>query len=122
MSLEVTISAGLAYRDANGVSLELFAEALQFDVTTTIVDRGQQSIATSDTAITKGSVGTMGWVFLKNLDPTNFVNVKTAAAGTIIVKLPPGGIAVFYVGSGVTAPVAVADTAAVLIDKLICSQ
>jgi hypothetical protein len=122
MSLEVVLRGGLAYQDSNGVGLELFAEALQFSVTTKVAFRGQQSIATSETPIELGSVAAVGWVFLKNLDGTNFVTVKTAASGTVFAKLPPGGICLLYLGSGVTAPVAVADTAAVLLDKLICSQ
>lgn len=122
MANELTISANLAYLDTNNVQEELAIESLRQSVTTKIIGRSQQVIATSETAITLAGVSSVGWLMLINLDATNFVNIKTAASGTIFAKLPPGGFCVLYLGSGVTAPVAIADTASCVIDKLICSQ
>lgn len=122
MANEITASGILAYADANGVKAELLTGAVQFNATTKVIHRGSQSIATSDTALQLGGVGTLGYVLLVNRDTTNFVSVKTATSGTIIAKLlPNGGFCLLYVGSGVTAPAAVADTAACVLDVLVLS-
>lgn len=122
MASEITIYGDLSYTDSNGVTAELLVDSLIQDVSTKVTLRGQQTIATSETPINFGSVSSAGWLIIKNLDPTNYVDVKTAAAGTIFAHIPPGGICLLYLGSGVTAPVAVAHTAPCVIDKLICSQ
>ena len=122
MANEVMISANLAYSDASGVKDELGVASFLADVTTKQTRRGQQSIATTETTLNLGGLAAVGWAALVNLDATNFVNVKTAASGTIFAKIPPGGVCLLYLGSGVTAPVAVADTAACLLDILLVSQ
>ena len=83
------------------------------------IEMSDFSVATSETTIQLGGLTTLGWAWFRNLDATNFVNIKTAASGTIIVKLPAGSSALFHFGSGVTAPVAIADTAACLIEYVI---
>ena len=71
-----------------------------------------QSIATSETTIVMGDATGAGWVFMQNQDATNYVEIKTAASGTIFAKLLAGEYCFFRFGSGVTAPVAIANTAA----------
>ena len=123
MAKEVSLSANVAYSDANGVKTELGQPSLQQDVTTKVTHRGQQSVPTADTAINKGAVASLGYYMLVNLDPTNFVTVKDAAAGKVIGVLKPGGgFMAGYAGSDFQNPVAVADTAACLIDVLLVSQ
>lgn len=122
MASEIQLTASLAYSDANGVTDELGVPTLTADVTTKVTSRAQQSIATSETVINLGGVSSVGWLILVNRDATNYVDIKTAASGTIFARLPPGGFCVLYLGSGVTAPVAVAHTAACVVDKFICSQ
>lgn len=122
MANEITLSGNLSYSDANGAKQELGVESLLQSVTTKITHRGQQSIATTETSIELGSVSSAGYVILINRDATNYVEVKTAASGTIFAKLPPGGFCLLYLGSGVTAPVAIANTAACIVDALVCSQ
>ena len=122
MANELTLTGNFAYTDANGAKQELGVDSLLQSVTTKVTSRAQQSIATSETTINLGGVASVGWLILVNLDDTNYVEIKTAASGTIIAKLPPGGFCILYLGSGITAPVAIANTAACIIDKLICSQ
>ena len=123
MAKEISLSANLAYSDANGVKTELGQPSLQQDVTTKVVHRGTQSIPTSDTAINKGAVSALGKYAIKNLDPTNFVTIKDAAAGKVIGVIKPGGdLMTGYAGSDFQNPVAIADTAACLIDVLLVSQ
>lgn len=122
MPAELTLSASVTYDDGVSQAESLSVADLLQDVTTKITTRGQQTIATSDTAINLGSVATLGYMILVNRDTTNYVDVKVAAAGTVIARLRPnGGFCMFLVGSGITAPVAIANTASCVIDKMICS-
>lgn len=122
MASELTLSFSMAYDDGVSDPESLSIAELFQDVTTKVTARGQQSIGITDTAINLGSVAALGYMVLINRDTTNYVDVKVAAAGTIIARLrPSGGFCIFLVGSGITAPVAIANTAACVIDKLICS-
>lgn len=110
------------YKDSNNVTDEIKITDLLVNVATKIISRAQQSINTIETALNLGSVGTLGYVILVNLDPDNYIDLKTAASGTIIARLDAGGgFAFFKVGSGITAPVAIANTSPCVIDKLLCS-
>ena len=122
MANEVMISANLAYSDASGVKDELGVASFLADVTTKQTRRSQQSIATTETTLNLGGLAAVGWAVLVNLDATNYVELKTGASGTIFAKIPPGGVCLLCLGSGVTAPVAVANTAACLLDILLVSQ
>lgn len=79
-----------------------------------------QSIATSDTAITIGSIATLGIVSIENLDTANFVDVGSYVAATFypLVRLLFGERYIFRVKPGLTL-YAKADTAAVKIQKTI---
>ena len=72
----------------------------------------QQSIATSDTTIVMGDATGAGWMFIQNLDGTNYVEFKPAAAGTVTAKILAGEWMVLRLGSGASAPVLIANTAA----------
>jgi hypothetical protein len=84
--------------------------------------RATQQITHDGRRIGLGWIGTLGWVMLVNRDPTNYVEVKTATSGTIFARLEPaGGFCLFKCGSGVTAPYAIANTAACVIEKFVGS-
>lgn len=118
MALEVTISASIAFDDGLRTgSLDVESRLLtsadpQF---ASII----QEIGTSEEVINLGGLASLGAFMLKNLDPTNFINIKTGSGGTIIAKLKPdtngdgkGGVLLMdCAGSGLTAPWAIADTA-----------
>jgi hypothetical protein len=73
-----------------------------------------QIIGTSSEALVLGDVTTIGYVYLKNLDATNFVSISvlaTAVAGTSFTKLLPGECCLFKAVS--TTITAIADTSAV---------
>ena len=82
---------------------------------------GSQTIPTTagGTALTKGGVGTIGWVWIKNTDSTHFVQIMTAVAGTAFMKLKPGQAFEGPLDPGIAAPAALADTASVNIEMLI---
>lgn len=76
------------------------------------------------TAIPLGGVTTAGgWAILQNLDGTNFAKVLNAASGTVFARLTPNDPPiVLRLDDSVTAPVILADTAAVVCAYLILEK
>lgn len=122
MANEAYIMASLSYLDSEGTKVQLDVPIKAANVATKVLACHKQSIATSETTIDLGAVTSMGWVLFVNRDATNYIEIKTAAGGTIIGKMltgePYGPV---RMGSGVTAPVAIANTAACRMDILILS-
>jgi hypothetical protein len=72
------------------------------------------------TAIPLGGVATPGgYLFVKNNDATNYVQLLTAVSGTAFCRLNPGEPAVFRLDAGLTAPAALAHTGACEIQFLL---
>jgi hypothetical protein len=113
MAAEITISASLELD--NGVIQEALSRSgLRFDQTGVKYQKHVQNIGTSEEAIDLGEVTSLGYCLAINLDNTNYVELRSATgAGNDIIKLPAkGGLALFHWGSDVSAPFAVANTAA----------
>lgn len=74
---------------------------------------GMISAATAGTDVTTTGITSLGWCYLKNTDPTNFVEWGPKDSGTFypIGKLLPGEECVFRLSPGKTLHVK-ADTAA----------
>lgn len=122
MSNEITLNASLAYADDESADLALeIAEALA-SVTTKKYIKAKQNIGTSEEAIGLGEVTSLGWALFINRDPTNYIELRTGTGATKFAKLRPGKFAFFEFGSGITAPYAIADTAACQMEYLIISQ
>lgn len=79
--------------------------------TTKVYNSGQKVIGTSEEAIPLGEVTSLGWFWARNLDETNFIQIRTGTGGTAFCKLLPGEACLLPLGSGITAPYAIADTA-----------
>lgn len=119
MANELTLNASVDYND--GVSR----------VTSQVVDRVDsvatsqkplkcvQLIGTSEEAITLPEGGAPGYALFKNLDATNYIELRVATAGAKFAKLRAdtnsdgtGGFALLELGSGAQVPYAIANTAA----------
>lgn len=124
MSAEITVGASLELDNGIVDVAGPLCSGLRFDITGAKYNRTVQAVGITEEALQLGETsGSLGWCLLKNLDNTNFVNVKTATSGTVFAKLlPKGGCALFYFGSGVTAPFVIADTAACNIEILTLVQ
>lgn len=81
----------------------------------------KQSIGTSEEAIVLGENTSPGWAFFINRDSTNYVELRVATGGAKFTKLKPGEFCLLRLGSGAQAPFAIADTAACVLEYLICS-
>lgn len=122
MATPLTCNFSLAYND--GVSSPISLQIIDFLATIAgkPTFRGQQTIAVTETTLNLGSITSLGYYAIVNLDPTNYVELKTASAGTIINRLDPaGGFVVGKWGSGITAPVLIANTLACEVDVILFS-
>lgn len=122
MASEITLNATLQYSDSDGTIDAIQVADKLVTVATKIIARHKQSVGfTVAVALNLGPVVSLGFIMVKNLDATNFVNVLTGTAGVIFAKIKPGECLLFRAGSGVIAPFIQADTAAVVVEVLICS-
>lgn len=113
MASEIIISAGLKV-SKGGASINLSASTAQ-DMSGEDMLQDTQLIGTSAEAVTFGEIsGAPAYIFVKNLDSTNFVTVGWTNPPTEI-KILAGKFALFPTSSGTI--YAVADTASVRVQK-----
>jgi hypothetical protein len=92
------------------------------DVATVAADRPRwhrQNIGTTAEAINLGTVAAPRWAVFINRDATNYVEIFTSNGGVIFCKLLAGEGCLIPLGSGVTAPYARANTAAIELEYAI---
>lgn len=123
MSDEITISCSLKL--ANGDLKESrSASNIYVDQTTQKSIGGVQSIGTTEEAVTVGDLTAAGFIYIRNLDATNYVEIGVKPGLTFypVAQLEVGDPpAIFKVASGVTL-YARANTNPVNIDKLILDR
>lgn len=126
MANEITVTGSLQYanpaQNIAQVGLSIFNTL--FSITGKNYVYGTMSVPTASggTAIPVSNLSNLGWAMLKNNDPTNYVQILSAVSGTVFLRIPPSGIALFYFDSSVTAPAAQAHTSTVLLEYLILEQ
>lgn len=82
---------------------------------------------TADTALPLGGVTNPRWLWIQNMDPTNYVSVKTAVGGTEFARLLPGPAGILGdpmlipLAPGITAPSVQANTASCVIQYYVFS-
>ena len=122
MSNTATLFASLVFANTTGGSAQMSAPSTSFSVTGDHFAQSIFSVPTTagGTAIPLGGVNAAGgFFFIKNNDPTNYVQILNAVSGTVLLRLNPGEFAMGRFDAGVTAPAALAHTAAVEINYLI---
>lgn len=120
MANELSITAALTFSKN---AIQQFARA----VTSLPVSVGSNggvydpgfSCSTGDQAIPLGGIPSLGYAWFHNLDATNSVNIKTASAGTVIITMKPGEVALFRFGSGVSVPAVNASSGTPLVEYVI---
>lgn len=121
MADEVTISFSLGYADSEEADVILALAQKFATVTTKRFIHAKQAIGTSEEAIKLGELASLGWAAFINRDPTNYLELRSATgAGNDIIKIPAGKGCLFYFGSDISAPFAIANTAACQMEYLIC--
>ncbi len=120
MAAEITIRASLSYRkgtDMDGIDLG----EISVTMTGTKVQRGVQLVGTVEEALLLGEPGAGGWLFLQNIDPTNYVQVRPAAGQTPLPRMRAGEPALFRLDAG-SVPTLQANTAACSVRYLLLSD
>ena len=117
MADEITISGSL--KVSNGLlTSSRSVTRLQANQAAQVSREGVQSIGTTYEAIDLGDVATAGYVYIRNIDTTNYVEIGTEASSAFapVIRLLAGEAALFRAGAVLFAK---ANTAAVKIDVLI---
>jgi hypothetical protein len=110
---EFTLGASLAYEDDEGTDISEILADIVDSITTKKFIHAKPEIGLSEEALALGEVTALGWALFINRDETNYLEIRSASgAGNDIIKIKPGKFALFHFGSDVTAPYAVANTAA----------
>ena len=113
MADELTISGlRVAFAKTNCPSFTFNAPTLTIDVAGTQWLDNVQSVGTTEEALVIADVAAGGYVYVQNMDPTNFVSIRQASAGTNFIKLLAGEFCLFRLSPDSTAPFIIADTAA----------
>ncbi len=119
MADEITIDINLKY-SKNGADSSFTARGVTVTVAGNPISEGVQSVGTSYEAIQMGEVTAPGYVVLKNLDATNYVEFSADSGGAnALVKTRAGQPALFPMDG--TTLYARANTAACLVQYKIYS-
>lgn len=121
MANEISITASLSVAKGNLATESLTVSAVHATLTGKQITKGTQTIPTTagGTAVVLGGLGSVGWIHVKNLDTTNYVDLMTAVSGTAFARLKPGEVALLRLPPAITAPAALANTASVDIEFLL---
>ena len=113
MANEITLKYSFSFTK-NGQTLDATSglQTLQVNVTGDNALQHIQSIGTSEEAITLGDITVGGYCFFKNLDATNFIEIRQGTGASDLIQLKAGEFAIFRISPDATAPYAIADTAA----------
>lgn len=80
MAQELQIQGQLAFSKAGAALSTIFTNAY-FDVSGSVGIKNEISVGTSDETLALGDISTIGWVYMKNLDATNYI--LAGADGTL---------------------------------------
>lgn len=111
MANELDISASMRFTKGQ-MDVPLSASGRLTITGTQYVKYNQVITQAAEVALELGTgIGTMGYMLVKNLDPTNYFEIRWGTGEEDVIKVPPKLFALFHVGSDMTAPYALADTA-----------
>lgn len=115
MANELKITAGINF--SKGGAKTNRRESISVDITGDAFSQQVQSIGTSEEEVAQGAdLGTPGYVFLKNMDSTNYIEVGSTT-GVYDIKLLAGEIALYRHNSATI--YAKANTSACLLEYII---
>lgn len=116
MANEVTTTSQLVMDNGNAAPFTLGGLSVITSLGNQLYIRQEVTVGTSEAALDKGSVSTIGWAYFKNLDPTNFIDIRRGSgSGNHFGRLLPGMEWSIYVGDTFV-PWAIADTGSCKLD------
>lgn len=119
MANELSHSIAISYAKGTPSDLVSRSESTTTTISGTAWQAGRQTIGTTEEQIDKGDVATIGYVYIRNMDATNYVEIGVVTA-QYSIKLPAGKDCWFY--SNGNTLYAKANTAAVDISYTIFSE
>lgn len=119
MANELSLTISLSEVKNNITTERSFSD--QFDVAGDALISAVQNIGTADETLSLGDVSAIGFIFLRNADATNYVEIGYTS-GTYFGKLLAGEYCVLRAGAGLTAIHAKANTAAINLDYVVFSN
>lgn len=111
MADEITISVSMGCVNGNYDPGTVRLNNLTFDQAAAGAVGDIQNIGTSEESLATGDISTEGWIILRNLDATNYIEIGATTAGNRLIRLEAGEPACFRVKPGATI-YCQADTAA----------
>ena len=118
---EITVEAKLSYTNSTvGITKQEVSVSKLVSITGSAYSGNVFSVPTTagGTAIPISNLANVRWLYVRNLDTTNFVEIMTATSGTKFAKLKAGEVLLIPLSANITAPAAIADTAAVKVQYL----
>lgn len=115
---EITTTGSISFAKGNVAAVSRALANLSVTVSGSKYVSGVQNIGTSEEAISLGDLGTPGWAWFKNLDGTNYIEIRPNTGVADLIKLKPGEFALFRITSDAV-PYAIANTAACNLEKII---
>ena len=116
MANELAISASLAFQKGAD-SASTGKSGVKLTVAGTEYIQVIQNVGITEEALILGDCATPGYIFIENLDPTNYVSIRHATGTSNVIKIVAGGFALFQFES--TSPFVIANTAPVRIRFLL---
>lgn len=115
MADELTVSGNVAFTKNNS-SISFGKTGLTLDVSGSKYNLARHAVGTSEEALLKGEVGTIGMIAIYNHDATNYVEYRpaTTVAG---LKIGPGEFQIFRANTA--SPMLVANTAECAVEYLV---
>lgn len=115
MANELTITVSATYKKGNVAEFSRTLTAKKVTVSANLGVYHIQNIGTSEEALDLGALTSpFGWAWFHNLDDTNYVEIRSATgASNDIIRLNAGEACLLRLGSDISAPYAIANTAAV---------
>jgi len=118
MANELEIQGSIFFAKGNTARTGLKTAVIKVDVSGDGHIIASQNVGTSEEALILGDVSTsaLGLCMIVNKDATNFVEIRPGTTVADLIKIKAGEFALFRFADLVTAPFAIADTAAVEVD------
>lgn len=120
MANEITLTAKLLFTKGSVTGVSRITTDKGIDVTGTRYSQIVQAVDTTEEAMAIGDVpaASIGYCWMKNLDATNFMEVRPGTGTADLLKLKAGESCVFRITSSMT-PWLIADTAACDVEILL---
>lgn len=102
MANELTVTSAISFTKA-GVQIDK-ASSPQVSVSGTPYQGSVISVSTTEAALPLGNVSTLGYLWLNNIDATNYIEVGVVVSATFypVVRVNRGESAVFRLAQGIT--------------------